>query len=68
MFSAGKLALLAAILVALMLVFRLVKGRKASKPENPEEIEVADTVRCRVCGAYVPKSGIGRCERQDCPF
>ena len=64
-FSFSKLALLAAIIVGVLLIFRLLKGRN---PPKSDEIEVADTVRCRVCGAYVPKSGIGRCEREDCPY
>jgi hypothetical protein len=30
--------------------------------------QVEDTLKCRVCGAYVPARQPSRCGRSDCPF
>jgi hypothetical protein len=35
---------------------------------NPDLSRVEDTVKCRVCGAYVPVRQPARCGRADCAF
>ncbi|HYB09688.1 MAG TPA: hypothetical protein VEJ16_08460 [Alphaproteobacteria bacterium] len=30
--------------------------------------EVEETVKCRVCGAYVPVRGVAKCGQPGCPF
>jgi hypothetical protein len=37
---------------------------KTSKPVKPIE----DMKQCRICNAYVPAVGAGRCGRENCPF
>jgi hypothetical protein len=37
-------------------------GRRDDSPR------IEDTVKCRVCGAYVPARQPARCSRADCPF
>ena len=65
MFSVGKLALLAAIIVVVLMGFRLFsRSRTGSK----EESRIAETVRCKICGVYIPKSGISPCDRDECPY
>lgn len=39
----------------------------APRPDRPAA-RVEETVRCEVCGAFVPAREPGRCGRPDCPF
>lgn len=32
------------------------------------DVEVEETVKCRVCGAYVPLRGASNCGQPGCPF
>ena len=69
MFSFAKIALLAAIIVAVLFGFRLLQRRGGSRESDRKESDnVAETVRCDVCGVYIPKAGISRCDRDDCPY
>ncbi|MBE89424.1 MAG: hypothetical protein CMM76_08300 [Rhodospirillaceae bacterium] len=65
MFSVGKLALFIAIILVVLITFRLLGRRKTgSKAEG----RIADTVRCKICGVYIPKSGVSPCDRIGCPY
>jgi hypothetical protein len=76
-----KLIVLIGIIVAVWYGFRLVgaldRARKQADrmtkqaPRQQRRADVAnveDTVKCRVCGAYVPARQPTRCNRGDCPF
>jgi len=65
MFSVGKLVLLAATIVVVLMGFRLFSR---SQTGSKEEICIAETVRCKICGVYIPKSGISPCDRDECPY
>ncbi len=41
---------------------------QASQQRRADVANVEDTVKCRVCGAYVPARQPSRCNRSDCPF
>lgn len=43
---------------------RAANGRSA----NAQMANVEETIRCRVCGAFVPARQPSRCGRGDCPF
>lgn len=77
--SFSKLLVLAAIIAAVWMGFRLVgrldkarkdearrqaRGGAAAKPRA----DVEETVKCPVCGAYVAARGAGFCGRPDCPY
>jgi hypothetical protein len=76
-----KLIFLIAIICAVWYGFRLLgavdrarrQAERMSKqtPRQQRRADVAnveDTVKCRVCGAYVPARQPTRCNRSDCPF
>jgi hypothetical protein len=42
--------------------------RQTSRQRRADVANVEDTVKCRVCGAYVPARQPSRCNRSDCPF
>jgi hypothetical protein len=42
--------------------------RQTSQQRRADVANVEDTVKCRVCGAYVPARQPSRCNRSDCPF
>jgi hypothetical protein len=42
--------------------------RQAPRQRRADVANVEDTVKCRVCGAYVPARQPSRCSRGDCPF
>ena len=81
MFGAGpqKLIVLIAILVAVWYGFRYI-GRLAAerraleraagtrgrmRPRGSRRVE--DMVKCALCGDYVPATGVGSCDRANCP-
>ena len=78
--SLPKLILLIVIIYAVWRGFRFlgavekVRQRSDSTPRPAQEkrradvANVEDTLKCRVCGAYVPARQPGRCNRADCPF
>lgn len=43
-------------------------AKQAPRQRRPDVANVEDTVKCRVCGAYVPARQPTRCNRSDCPF
>jgi len=50
---------------------RMARQAPRQAPPNQRRADVAnveDTVKCRVCGAYVPSRQPSRCNRSDCPF
>ena len=65
MISVGKLALLIAIILVVLMGLRLFGRRKTS---SKAEGRIADTVRCKICGIYIPKSGVSPCDRIGCPY
>jgi hypothetical protein len=42
--------------------------RQAQRQTRADVANVEDTLKCRVCGAYVPARQPSRCARSDCPF
>ena len=42
--------------------------KQAPRQRRADVANVEDTVKCRVCGAYVPARQPTRCNRSDCPF
>ena len=78
--SLPKLIVLIAIIMAIWYGFRLVgeldkarrQAERVAKQATPKgrdsTANVEETVRCRVCGAYVPARQPTRCNRSDCPF
>lgn len=77
MFGAGfqKILLLIAIVTAVWYGFRwigrLAAERKAlqrtAKRNRPARRSVEDMVKCRLCGDYVPATGVASCARANCP-
>lgn len=77
MFGAGfqKILLLIAIVTAVWYGFRwigrLAAERKAlqrvAKRNRPASRGIEDMVRCRLCGDYVPATGVTSCSRANCP-
>jgi hypothetical protein len=43
-------------------------GAAKSRASNTQMANVEETIRCRVCGAFVPARQPSRCGRADCPF
>lgn len=84
MFGIPKLILLVGLLVAVWYGFKLVgrvrELREAEVRRRTQEAasggrmapgamsEIEDTVKCRVCAAYVPARGARACGRSDCPY
>lgn len=75
--SFSKLLVLAIIVAAVWFGFRLIgrldKARKeaARQPQGVKakaRPSVEETVRCRVCDAFVPARGATSCGRADCPY
>ena len=78
--SFPKLIVLAAIIAAIWYGFRFVgeldKARRqaervakqASQKGRSSVANVEDTVKCRVCDAYVPARQPSRCNRSECPY
>ncbi len=67
-----RLLLIAALAVLGYLVWRRVQAF-LNGPSSPGQVRktadgqvLSDMEKCRVCGTYVA-SGIGRCNRPDCP-
>ena len=50
---------------------RLAAERKAlqrmAKRKPPTQRSVEDMVKCRLCGDYVPATGVASCAKTDCP-
>ena len=77
MFGVGfqKLIILIAILLAVWYGFRwigkIAAERKALQREamrgRPARRSVEDMVKCRLCGDYVPASGVASCAKANCP-
>jgi uncharacterized protein len=77
MFGVGfqKLILLIAIVTAIWYGFRFIgkiaAERKALQREaerkRPARRSVEDMVKCRLCGDYVPASGVASCANANCP-
>ena len=78
--SLPKLILLLVIVYAVWRGFRFLGGAdrarqqaermtgQGQKKRRADVANVEDTVKCRVCGAYVPARQPSRCGRSDCPF
>ena len=49
-------------------VARQQAPRPGQRQPRADVAHVEDTVKCRVCGAYVPARQPSRCARSDCPF
>ena len=50
---------------------RQAPGKAPGQAPHQRRADVAnveDTLKCRVCGAYVPVRQPSRCNRSDCPF
>ena|SRR5689334_15293243 len=50
---------------------RMARQAPGQAPRNQRRADVTnveDTVKCRVCSAYVPARQPSRCNRSDCPF
>ncbi len=77
--SFSKLLVLVVIVAAVWIGFRLIgrldQARKqearrqapGSRKEKPR-VDVEETVKCGVCGAYVAARGASSCGRPDCPY
>jgi len=60
-----KLLVLALIIVAVLVGFRMISGTRGQKrPEKPPEIE---TQKCAVCGNYTVTDA-GPCDNSECPY
>lgn len=75
--SFGKILVFVAIVALVWYGFKLVgrldqqrKKAVARQKERPTKTAsaVEETVRCRVCGAYVATRGATSCGRPDCPY
>jgi hypothetical protein len=82
--SFPKLFVLIGVIVAIWYAFRFLgavekarkqaervrRGATAGARSGParDVANVEDTVKCRICGAYVPARQPSRCGRSDCPF
>jgi len=44
------------------------RPRAGGRARREDLARVEDTVKCRVCDAYVPARQTARCGRSDCPF
>ena len=77
MFGVGlqKLIILIAIVSAVWYGFRFI-GRVAAERRalqrtaernRPARRSIEDMVKCRVCGDYVPATGVTSCTRANCP-
>ncbi len=42
--------------------------QQQTQQRGADVANVEDTLKCRVCGAYVPARQPSRCNRSDCPF
>lgn len=72
------LAIIALVWVGFRLVGRLDQARKQEarrqkdggrvRGAGRQRPEVEETVRCRVCGAFVAARGATSCGRADCPY
>ncbi len=47
---------------------RQAPGQAPPNQRRADVASVEDTVKCRVCGAYVPARQPSRCNRSECPF
>ena len=75
-FGLNKLVVLVLVIAVVWYGFRLV-GRLAaerralqralSEARSSRARAVEDMVKCRLCGDYVPKSGVSACARANCP-
>jgi hypothetical protein len=75
-FGLNKLVILVLVIAVAWYGFRLVgrlsAERKAlqralSEARSGRRRAVEDMVKCGLCGDYVPQSGVGACERANCP-
>jgi hypothetical protein len=78
--SLPKLIVLIGIVMAVWYGFRFLGAldrarkqaervaRQAPRQRRADVANVEDTVKCRMCGAYVPARQPSRCNRSDCPF
>ena len=77
MFGVGlqKLIILIAIVSAVWYGFRFIGHiaaerralQRAAERNRPARSGVEDMVKCRVCGDYVPATGVTSCDRGNCP-
>lgn len=75
-----KLIVLIGIIAAVWYGFRFVgaldrarkqaerAAKRAPRQRRGDVANVEDTIKCRVCGAYVPARQPTRCNRSDCPL
>ena len=70
--SLQKLIVLIAIVTAVWYGFRFI-GRLAAlqraveRNTRPARRSVEDMVKCKICGDYVPASGVASCAKPNCP-
>ena len=73
----SKLLILVAVIALVWIAFRVIgrldQARKqqarAPQPRRSQARRgVEDTVKCKVCGAYVAARGASPCGRADCPY
>jgi hypothetical protein len=74
--SLQKLIVLIAIVTAVWYGFRFI-GRLAAERRalqraverntRPARRSVEDMVKCKICGDYVPASGVASCAKPNCP-
>lgn len=82
-FSLAKLIVLIGIILVVWYGFKFVsriqelreaEAKRRARDERargrvpPGSAEVEDTVKCRVCGAYVPTRGASDCGQAGCPY
>jgi hypothetical protein len=77
MFGAGfqKILILIAVVTAVWYGFRFIGQLAAERRKLQREAErrrpagraVQDMVKCRLCGDYVPASGVASCANAHCP-
>lgn len=83
-FSLSKLIVLIGVVVAVWYGFKLVgrfqelreaearrrteDARRGARTTPGARREVEDTVKCRVCAAYVPARGAANCGQAGCPY
>jgi hypothetical protein len=78
--SLPKLIVLVGIIIAVWYGFRFLGtvervrrqaervAKQRPRQRRADVANVEDTLKCRICGAYVPARQPTRCSRSDCPF
>jgi hypothetical protein len=83
-FSLSKLVVLVGVVLAVVYGAKLLNrfqelrdgearrrrggARMAGHAQGAPATAIEETVKCRICGAYVPARGAAACGQADCPF